>query len=70
MSDVKPSTKNAFPAWSADHKPGMTYREWLIGQIASGYFLSEEASTVAAEIVNQADAILDILDDQAKKSAQ
>lgn len=55
----------AFPRPEGDlqGQDGMTYRQWLIGMIASGNAASEETGN-AEWIVAQADAIIDVLEQE------
>lgn len=42
--------------------PGMTYRQWLIGMIATGCHTSDRVIDGANWVVDQADAIIERLD--------
>lgn len=60
---MKIGDQPAFPNETVRGAYGMTYRQWLIGMIASGNAASEETGN-AEWIVAQADAIIDVLEQE------
>lgn len=58
----KIAERPAFPTDTNIHRSGMTYRQWLVGQVIAGFdanaYTISEYSTVAGCAVRMADAII------------